>query len=228
MIALHHSNNCLAVHTTTPSFPRPTLRKSPVAYLKYQLARVTGCRIPAFSFGYTTTDFERSTESSKVSSIAHFPRPQTISYSLCDSPSGLLAYMVDLLHSSEHSSSWPHEEVLTWTMLQWLPGPEAGLRWVRKAQESESELWDRYCAVPLGISQFNAVLDKPSPPGWATAVQKLDWVKRRRDAARFPAWERADSLVVDMREFFGDLASKGVLKTSSREEVSGKAPEATT
>lgn len=160
--------------------------KSPISFFKYQIARLTGARYPFCDFGYVPSDFTSSVSSAakEVSTTATTPDPsdpmrwehplelepqlpyathsQTASYSLCDSPSGLLAWLIDALrlpasaHSTKASAAapWTPTDLLNWTMMQWLPGPEAGLRWLANARRESATLWDAYSAVPLGISCF--------------------------------------------------------------------------
>lgn len=197
-------------------------------------------------------------------------RPQTLAFSLCDSPIGLLAGLLDVIHTKAPSQlsitsrsrspflspselelqqsqlepssqadeirsaaqeaelplsprqsetdathyTWSPTEILNWTMLQWLPGPEAGLRWLRRAHmdgSPSSTLSTSYCSTPLGISSFRARNSHgPSTPiMWGSASSQVAWVKRHQRPASLPAWEAPDLLVLDMRECFGTLLSHG-------------------
>jgi hypothetical protein len=113
--------------------------------------------------------------------------------------------------------TWTPTEVLNWTMLQWLPGPEASLRWLRRAtlDSSPTSLFSTsYCPVPLGISSFQARNSSSaacSPLMWGSASWRIAWIKRhQRPATVSPAWEAPDLLVLDMRECFGSMLSAGV------------------
>jgi hypothetical protein len=200
-LALGHAQNCVAVHTANPSFLEPTLKRCPMVYLKHRIARWTRAR--CLSFGYTPSEVQDhpvpsvSTTPKHAASHDHNPvgptlaplyalRPQTLSFSLCDSPIGLLAGLLDVIHTRQPPTStspvtsrsrspflspvelemeeaqgacagnqdeiqpgptrqatppfspretelnariytWSPTEVLNWTMLQWLPGPESSL-----------------------------------------------------------------------------------------------------
>jgi hypothetical protein len=262
-----------------------------MAWLKYQVARITKAQIPFLSFGYITSDFARPrrwkvnskpqhglrdgfdpSEATLVSPYTQ--RPQTVSYALCDSPVGLLASVLDAIHarsttlqsskpqspflspaelseqtgqrsgkqsnevelqmqeiprsemplSPRHSETnqrdyaWTPTEILSWTMMQWLPGPEAGLRWLKQAildcTPDHDSFW-RYSPVPLGISHFRSRSDavgEDAPLMWASSYSRLEWVKRHRRSARWPAWEAPDLLVLDLRECFGDMAERGLVR----------------
>lgn len=297
-LALYYPQHCLAVHTTNPSLPQPTIRRNPMLYLKYQIASFTHAKFSYLNFGYIPADFAptpqtlKNTQSNELGASdggfdaalasQYSQRSQTVSYSLCDSPIGLLACMLDALHSrsagsTSHSQSpflslselsqqasqqasrkasqqpatvddeielqiqpappaqivlspwhsetngqdytWAPTEILSWTMMQWLPGPEAGLRWLRQASHDSSHanpaFWETYSTVPLGISQFRPTRGSTeSPLMWAEAVQNLAWAKRHPRSARWPAWEAPDLLVLDLRECFGSWVESGVVRVA--------------
>lgn len=220
MLAIHHTSSCLVMHTTSPDVPPPTLRRHKTAYLKYHTARLTNARISLISFGYVPIDFSTM---SKPHSQSYYGRtsphssaqhPQTSSYSLCDSPVGLLAYVLDALHTPSSTHTWTYTDILNWTMMYWLPGPEASLRWLWEAHREAAECWSSWSATPLGISTFRAAGDDgadvaASPPMWAAGVQNLTWMKRHERLARFPAWECPDELVLDLREFVKEMIESG-------------------
>ncbi|KAH7135060.1 Alpha/Beta hydrolase protein [Dendryphion nanum] len=284
-LALGYPQSCMAVHTANPSFAEPTMRRTPAAWMKYQVARWTRGKISSLNFGYLPAEVEASeyTEQGSVQKTQltgthkelgiptlaslHAQRPQTLAFSLCDSPIGLLASLLDSVHtrdssgaslparaqspflspselemqevqeirharSSRHESeikaqsyTWTPTELLNWTMLQWLPGPEASLRWLRCASveaSTTSAFSTAYCEVPLGISSFRggdggSTSDNRNssskrrraahtPLMWGSAVWNLVWTKRHQHRASISAaWEAADLLVVDMREYFGSV-----------------------
>ena len=289
-LALKHPEHCAAMHTANPSFAEPTFRQSPMAFLKYHLAKLTKAKISFLSFGYVPSELQKpvwsgSEETWTASDLPYregLPnptlarlyshRPQTLAFSLCDSPIGLLAGLLDVIHTrapsqlsitsrsrspflspselelqdAQHARSlqademqsaaqqpelphsprqsetnashytWSPTEILNWTMLQWLPGPEAGLRWLRRAHLDSapaSSLSTSYCSIPLGISSFRARNSHgPSTPiMWGSASSQVTWVRRHQRAASLPAWEAADLLVLDMRECFGTFLSRGHL-----------------
>jgi hypothetical protein len=101
------------VHTANPSFKAPTRRSGLGRWIKYRVAKVTKARIPGLSFGYTpgevltppsqhhpgAQDDRYSTEPTlhRLYSL----RPQTLAFSLCDSPVGLLAALLDVIHTRD-------------------------------------------------------------------------------------------------------------------------------
>jgi hypothetical protein len=193
-LALRHGESCLAVHTTNPSFDRPKLKSGPLRYLKYRVAKLTRAKVPLLSFGYMPNEMRTLPKGLNGKDSAaqdamyggeplgpelhrlYSLRPQTLAFSLCDSPVGLLAALLDVIHTRDmpprplssrprrpflspvelemqhdeeedvlststaqpgdatsprkvdgdgKSYTWSPTEVLNFTMLQWLPGPEA-------------------------------------------------------------------------------------------------------
>ncbi|KAF1969724.1 alpha/beta-hydrolase [Bimuria novae-zelandiae CBS 107.79] len=284
-LALNYPQRCVAVHTANPTFAEPTFKQSPISFLKYQLAKVTRARVASLSFGYVPWEVQDASSQDASSHQDHQStniyrgpvgptlsrlyslRPQTVAFSLCDSPVGLLAGLLDVIHTpappslepitsrsrspflspieleqeeshqdrssietafrstpaglvervinsreSEVDSkyySWSATEVLNWTMMQWLPGPEASLRWLRRAHldsTPSSPFSTMHCPVPLGISSFRArnpsKNEKATPLMWGSATWNVAWVKRHQRLASLPAWEARDELVLDMRKYF--------------------------
>ena len=231
LLAIHHSKHVAAVYTSRiPDLPIPQALKHKDAWLKYQIARLTGARFPWLSFGYTSSDFgaadmsiaddepeasDKTTEPDYIELAESMAvvrqdaskrpedatkwrrrqdlstdfiskRPQTLSYGLCDSPSGLLALILDALKpnvtntapaaalskpQSRHRSNtviqygmptidemvppqaiFTPADILNWTMMYWLPGPEASLRWLRNAEKEDC--YAEYSDIPLGITWF--------------------------------------------------------------------------
>ncbi|KAF2465241.1 alpha/beta-hydrolase [Lindgomyces ingoldianus] len=284
-LALGQPQSCLAIHTSNPSFKEPDFKQSPMTCLKYRIAQLVRAKVTFLSFGYVPAELHISTltpvsrESELPSgpletfSLQYTLRPQTLSYSLCDSPIGLLACILDTIHTRSlptplppqprspflspaeiemteerpgvpahdndvHSPaterpemplspreselramnySWSPTEVLNWTMLQWLPGPEASLRWLRQAcleTHPSSLLSTTYSPIPLGISSFlarNSSSAATSPLMWGSATSNISWIKRHQRPAALPAWEAPDLLVLDMRECFGSFLDRGII-----------------
>ena len=173
-------------------------------------------------FGYTSGDF-----SNPSTTVSHFPllqRPQTMAYAFCDSPTGLLAYMVDMIRprsaptptirsstQTRHvptmgeqlaiQTPWSPTVLIDWTMIHWLPGPEVALRWLVNSAALVPALWASYSPVPLAITQFVETGSPSTPQTWVEQYQRVVIVRRRAGPVRFPAWEAPSELVLDIREF---------------------------
>jgi hypothetical protein len=86
-----------------------------MAFLKYKIAKLTMGKLPMFSFGYLPTELATHPKNEQSSSTQdalysdrplgltlhrlYSLRPQTLSFSLCDSPVGLLAALLDVIHT---------------------------------------------------------------------------------------------------------------------------------
>ncbi|OMP85233.1 Juvenile hormone epoxide hydrolase [Diplodia seriata] len=259
-LALQHGpDSCVAIHAANPAsfFLPPSLQNTPLEWLKYQLARMTGARISGLSFDYVPADFDNVSRpaaaiggKTKVvdeetagqpelhmngeptsngdvdmgETTCTASRPQTLAFALCDSPVGLLAHTLDVLgpclamgRAGYLSAVWTPETLLNWTMMRWLPGPEAGFRWVQRARRDAEVggcLWRMHSGVPLGISQFGAQRGVGGRPDgvlrWARAWQNVRWLKKREGSNVIrPEWESPEELVQDLRESFGSVWNDG-------------------
>ncbi|KAF5362836.1 hypothetical protein D9758_007109 [Tetrapyrgos nigripes] len=141
-------------------------------------------------------------------------RPQTIGYSLADSPLGLLAWIYEKLveWSDVDAYSWSDDEALTWISVYWFSeaGPAAAGRIYREVQYKEPN--DREAAnvcpqnprpdIPMGWSRFpRDILYYP-----LASVQKIGNLAYQnydhKKGGHFPATEVPEALVKDLRQFF--------------------------
>lgn len=137
-------------------------------------------------------------------------RPQTMAYALCDSPIGLLAYIVDAIKPPQQMCSpnptnlrdpWSSSAILNWAMMYWLPGPEGALRWLVNSAPLVPNLWQAYSNVPLAISQFGDQNTAQATAQYIEAYHRIAMVRRRSGASRFPGWDRPMDVVHDLRDF---------------------------
>ncbi|KAI9802371.1 MAG: hypothetical protein M1833_001877 [Piccolia ochrophora] len=232
LLATHHPHSCIATHTTTPLPPLdpPSLTARPLAYLKYRLARLTRARYPLLRFGYHPSEFLAPPRSARARRTHQPfgilpPAPHTLAFALCDSPAGLLAFILAALHSQTATQgeppAVPPTETLDLTMLAWLPGPEAALRMlfppslpvdagtdISKSRTPNAALKRDWSNVPLGVSVFPALTEEsPSTPvAWTGLTQRLAWVRRHEGRrAGWPVWERPADVVEDLRAFVSEV-----------------------
>lgn len=118
MLSLTHADSVIAIHTVNPEVPAPRFATSFQSWLKYYVAKLTLAIWRRSTFGYIPEDFAgiaspltdiaMNTPGGMNSpgltppmtpggSNALVERPQTSAYALCDSPSGLLAYVIDAI-----------------------------------------------------------------------------------------------------------------------------------
>ena len=114
-LAMREPKRCLAVHTCNPVFTAPTAKKQPLLWAKWQVAKLTKAKHPALSFGYLPSELAVPAQEAQwisngrpLGPMMHqlfSLRPQTLAFSLCDSPIGLLAVLLDLVATQGPSST---------------------------------------------------------------------------------------------------------------------------
>lgn len=107
LLALGCGDSCIAIHTVNPDIPPPRFRLAPFVWLKYRGSQLTFALLRRSGFGYTPEDMAFSGLSIQTPGLTPpltpgghpqpSDRPQTVAYALCDSPPGLLAYMLDAI-----------------------------------------------------------------------------------------------------------------------------------
>lgn len=222
MLAIHHHARCLAIHTTTPLpyLRPPSLRYRPWQYLKYLTARATRTKLAPLRCGYHANDFKAVSRRRVPSSLRIHSaglglglrlcaRPYTLAYALCDSPVGLLAWTREALHARTGvDDAFTAEDIIDFTMISWLPGPEAALRYLAASSTDSTEIKEieeRWSNTALGLSIFPSS-ETRYPPPWAACVQPVLWTARHEGAeVGWPVWERPREFVDDLRRFFGDV-----------------------
>ncbi|KAK0673984.1 putative epoxide hydrolase [Cercophora samala] len=131
-ISTTYSDSCLATHLISPVLSSPKLTSSPIEFAKWSLAWFFRGGVA----GYEERDFLGYYSNPSTPSIAEIKDPNTLAYGLCDSPVGMLAFVLRHLRQNASGSggvigstgTFTREELITLTNLAWLPGPEGLLR----------------------------------------------------------------------------------------------------
>jgi hypothetical protein len=142
----------------------------------------------------------------------HATRPQTIGYSLTDSPAGLCAWIVEKFQMWTDCDGHPEnaltrDEILDDLMLYWLPRTGASSarlyrESIRQVNEWISGTATDTVTVPTGCSIFPKELQRPSRR-WAQ-TRFLDirhWGEPDR-GGHFAAYEQPELFVDEVRTFF--------------------------
>jgi pimeloyl-ACP methyl ester carboxylesterase len=157
-------------------------------------------------------DLERASEWESGYSQQHATRPQTIGYSLTDSPAGLCAWVVEKFWAWTDCDGYPEnavtrEELLDNLMLYWLPrtgASSARLYWesIRQVNEWIGGRAPETVDVPTGCSIFPKEIQRPSRR-WAEKrfVDIRHWNELGR-GGHFPALEQPERFVHELRSFF--------------------------
>jgi pimeloyl-ACP methyl ester carboxylesterase len=143
-------------------------------------------------------------------STEHATRPQTIGYSLVDSPAGLAAWITEKFHSwSDPASVLSRDAILDNLMLYWLPGTGASsarlyweslsdvTRWLQGPLE-ERDLVD----VPTGCTIFPHELQRPSQRWAARRFRDIRYWSEPERGGHFAAFEQPAHFVEEVRAFF--------------------------
>jgi hypothetical protein len=141
-LATAFPSSCLGVHLIAPPLAAPRVLGDPWLWAKWCVASF----LQAGVLGYADDDFpalESAGYRLPYQPIA--PRkiigprelglnalglrePNTAAYALCDSPTGLLAFVIRGLRSVGPALNFGPEQLITLTNLAWLPGPENAMR----------------------------------------------------------------------------------------------------
>ena len=136
-------------------------------------------------------------------------RPQTIGYSLTDSPVGLAAFIFDY-NAGEPERSLAKEDVLDDVTLYWLTNTaasasrlyweNAGRQLVFASAQKTGEI-----SLPVAITVFPRELYQ-APETWARrAYGNLAYFHEVDRGGHFAAWEEADLLAAELRRAFKSL-----------------------
>jgi epoxide hydrolase len=158
-------------------------------------------------------DLNRAAESDSGYSREHATRPQTIGYSLADSPAGLCAWIVEKFWSWTDCDGHPEnavsrDELLDAVMLYWLPrtgASSARLYWESLGQVNAWIAGDGpidTVDVPTGCSIFPKEIQRPSRR-WAERrfTDIRHWGEPTR-GGHFAALEQPELFVEELRAFF--------------------------
>jgi pimeloyl-ACP methyl ester carboxylesterase len=153
-------------------------------------------------------------------SVEQSTKPQTIGYSLVDSPAGLAAWIVEKFRTWSDSGGGPPERALDRDRmldditLYWLTGTGASaarLYWesIREVQEIFTSGTGDSVSVPAGGSVFAAENPRPSRRWAARRFLDLRYWNELDRGGHFAAWEQPDLFVGEVRAFFRLVRSSG-------------------
>ncbi|KAJ7258726.1 epoxide hydrolase [Mycena haematopus] len=179
-----------AWHTNFPM--RPSLFSTPLAYILHLVTPYT--------------PFEKAGLERKGLFAEHSTKPQTLGYSLADSPVGLLAWIYEKLVAWTDAYSWDDDEVLTWISSYYfsLAGPAASLRIYYEVHNGDKRFPPPSEAptIPLGMSHFpKEVIIVPR--SWTKLLGNVVFESQHDHGGHFAAHEQPQLLVDDVRKMFG-------------------------
>ncbi|KAJ7600260.1 Alpha/Beta hydrolase protein [Mycena floridula] len=133
-------------------------------------------------------------------------QPQTLGYSLADSPVGLLAWIYEKLVNWTDEYPWDDDEVLTWISIYYFSraGPAASVRiYYEITQHGERNFkWTSKTTIPVGASIFPKELFY-APLSLVKSYRGLVFHAQHEKGGHFAAHEVPEVLVEDLRKMFG-------------------------
>ncbi|KAF7303963.1 EHN domain-containing protein [Mycena indigotica] len=156
-------------------------------------------------------------------------KPQTLGYSLADSPVGLLAWIYEKLVRWTDKYPWDDDEVLTWISIYWFSraGPAASLRIYYEIAQERGLIPSVYDpttqpSIPMGITYFPGEIfglprKRVTPLSFWSFTKQIysqffSWVRRTGNVVfesahpmggHFGAYEAPALLADDLRKMFG-------------------------
>jgi pimeloyl-ACP methyl ester carboxylesterase len=137
-------------------------------------------------------------------------RPSTLAAGLSDSPAGQAAWIVEKFRAwsdcgGDVESVFSKDELLTNITLYWLTNTAAtSARLYYEARHAEGMLAPGYVNTPTGFAAFAKEIITP-PEEWVRRCYNLTRYTAFDRGGHFPALERSEELVTDIREFFRPL-----------------------
>ncbi|KAF9453139.1 alpha/beta-hydrolase [Macrolepiota fuliginosa MF-IS2] len=188
-----------AWHTNFPLSAPPHLWDRPMIYLKSLVKRLTAIEKAGLE---RTKWFDTE---SRGYFMEQSTQPQTLGYSLADSPAGLLGWIYEKLVVWTDDYPWTDDEVLTWISIYWFsrPGPAASVRIYYEYSKIGMEAFNKHIPVnvPTGHSYFPRELIIP-PQSWLK-TSNVVFESRHESGGHFASYERPEALVGDLRKMFG-------------------------
>ena len=203
-MALHYPQHCKAVHLNMTMAKEPIQEQFPALYQKLQQTPLTDAEKEGLARGQIFG------KEGMGYFILQSTKPQTIGYSITDSPVGLLAWVYEKLHDwSDHAHyRWTDDEILTWVSIYWFStaGPAASQRFYYEVAHDRLEevemIRSGYVPVKTGIATFpNEIATFPKL--WNRALGDVVFESEWDWGGHFAAWERPEAIVEDLRKMFG-------------------------
>lgn len=137
-------------------------------------------------------------------------KPQTLGYSLSDSPVGVLSWIYEKLHDWTDDYQWTDDEILRWVSIYWFStaGPTASLRIYYEAVHVSSggvhrDRTNQYIPkVKLGLLHAPKELSVV-PHIWGRTLGPTVYESQKLKGGHFAAWEIPDEVVGDLQKMFG-------------------------
>jgi len=142
-------------------------------------------------------------------------KPQTLAYSLSDSPVGLAAWIIEKFRDwsdckGDLSQAFTEDELLTNIMIYWVTNT-AGSSTHLYYENTHSLPPMGHIDVPTGVALFSADILKP-PKKWAEQNLNITRWTEIPHGGHFTAMEKPELLAEDIRSFFRQFRDTNIMK----------------
>ncbi|KJZ71752.1 hypothetical protein HIM_08837 [Hirsutella minnesotensis 3608] len=261
MVANHIASacpdSCLGVHLLSPPLRPPGFREAPVNWAKWKAVQLLGVPMPGYSRADVKAVKRVGASISKRGASTHQAplgfgfegayEPNTLAYALCDSPVGLLLFLLMVLRISDPAKGLPPREIIRLAALMWLPGPEGMMRlWAQCASTRYNAARMPHKRPKASITIFEhedtarsepwiaVSLPRPTPtpctcPAWASQQYRVLDLRRIKGKPGLLIWERPQIILEGVRGLAEAIAATdGRLAASGATERTSLDPEMTT
>ncbi|KAI0330189.1 alpha/beta-hydrolase [Cubamyces sp. BRFM 1775] len=187
-----------AWHTNMLRCHPPTLLSHPRAYISALLDTTVKAKL-AYGAKWRRSGMGYMIEQST--------KPQTLGYSLADSPVGLLGWIYEKLVGWSGDYPWTDDEVIEWISIYWFSraGPAAASRIYYEMTSGNTQdpmAGTTWMSVPVGVSYFPR---EPVhlPKSWAPTLGKVVFESEHDKGGHFAAYEVPEKLAGDLRKMYG-------------------------
>ncbi|KAH9025219.1 alpha/beta-hydrolase [Lactarius pseudohatsudake] len=193
--SLYGPKHVKASHTNLPICEPPTFG-TPIVLLQCLIA----------SFTSREREAEAASQDFFKSGMGYFreqsTKPQTLGFSLADSPIGLLAWVYEKLVTWTDAYPWTDDEVLTWISIYWFScaGPAASVRIYYEI--GDAVVGFPKTTIPVGLSFFPKELAR-FPKVLLRSKGRIVFESDHEAGGHFAAYEQPEALVGDLRKMFG-------------------------
>ncbi|KAI2630814.1 epoxide hydrolase 1 [Hypoxylon sp. NC1633] len=204
-----YPKHVLASHINIILTQPPTPTTAPILWLQHTLGQLTAGE----RAGLARTAWFRA-EGHGYAGIQS-TKPHTPGFALADSPVALLAWVYEKLRDWTDDYAWTDHEVLTWVGVYLFSdaGPDASLRIYYETKHPPSSasglgsglgaaVYGWVGGVPLGVSSFPKDVIA-LPISWGRMLGPVVFESRHTEGGHFPAYEKPELLVSDLKKMFG-------------------------
>lgn len=198
-----YPQHCKASHYNFPQPEEPTADEHPELAAKWKSEGPS----KADEDGFARTKWFK--EEGFGYNLEQGTKPQTLGYSLLDSPVGLLAWIYEKLHDWTDNYPFTDYEVCKWVSIYYFStaGPHASVRVYYENKHSGDPDRPRMIGgyidnVKMGITKFPKEL-YVMPQRWNPVLGNIVFDKMHESGGHFAAFERPTEIVADLREMFG-------------------------